>query len=166
LYSLLHPRRVTEFSYRHGGDGATSANIFVSFQAKEGASVPEDKEVVLEALNKKGFKVVDFSQNELAKAHARYLSGGRAALKTQTELLYRFEFPEAPGALSKFLQTIPEGWNISMWHYRNCGHDIGRVLVGIIINPQDKESFNSFLTRLGYIYYEETDNTAYLQFLR
>jgi len=132
-------------------------------------SISEDKQVVMALLNQKGFNATDLSENELAKAHARYLSGGRAALRSQTEVLYRFEFPEAPGALNKFLQTVNthnKELNISMWHYRNCGHDIGRVLAGILINPEDKESLGDFLKRLGYTHYEETDNTAYIQFLR
>jgi threonine dehydratase len=160
---------VTEFSYRHGGDGATTANVFVSYQAKDGVAVSDDKKVVIDTLAVKGYIVVDLSENELAKAHARYLSGGRASIKNQNELIYRFEFPEAPGALNKFLHTLTQhnkGWNISMWHYRNCGHDIGRILIGILVTPQDRQSFEEFLSKLGYTYYEETENTAYQQFLR
>ena len=111
--------------------------------------------------------MVDLSNNEMAKAHARYLSGGRANMKH--ELLYRFEFPEAPGALNKFLHTLSEhnqGWNISLWHYRNCGHDIGRVLVGLLVVEEERDAFMKFLSNLGYTYYEETTNVAYNQFFR
>lgn len=167
LYALLYPRNVTEFSYRHSGDKSHEANIIVSFQAKAGSQIVDDRKILSGLFVEKGYKVVDLSNNEMAKAHARHLSGGRANM--QHEVLYRFEFPEAPGALNKFLHTLNhhnQGWNISLWHYRNCGHDVGRVLVGLLVQPEQRESLKSFLNNLGYAYYEETGNTAYMQFLQ
>ena len=168
LYALLYPRNVTEFSYRHSGDGASEANVIISFQAKLGVPINEDKKTIGLILESKGYKLVDLSNNELAKAHTRHMSGGRAGMQHE-EVIYRFEFPEAPGALNKFLHTLNhhnQGWNISMWHYRNCGHDIGRVLVGLLVKEEEKPNFQIFLKNLGYTHYEETHNTAYLQFLR
>ncbi|KAI8872703.1 threonine dehydratase [Ramicandelaber brevisporus] len=108
----------------------------------------------------------DLSHNELAKSHARYLVGGRSSVPN--ERLFRFEFPERPGALKRFLGELQAGFNISLFHYRNIGSDNGRVLVGIQV-PSDAESklqFDQFLQRLGYPYVEETDNAVFDQFLR
>jgi len=172
LYSQIHPRNVTEFSYRQGG-GSTQANVFVSFQAKTGRTLDEDKPLLQEQLLQKGYVVTDLSMNEMAKAHARHLAGGRFFRLDKDpkmhELVYRFEFPEAPGALDKFLHNINhfnQGWSISMFHYRNHGHDFGRVLVGLLVHDDERPAFQAFLDNLGYTFYEESQNTAYIQFLQ
>jgi len=174
LYSAIFPRNVTEFSYRYGGTEG-SANIIISFQAR-GA---DDLEAVTVDLAAKGFGVTDMGQNELCKAHVRYLAGGRSP-DVGNERLFRFEFPEQPGALSRFLESLDKGFNVSLFHYRNHGDDFGRVLVGI--QPDDKKSpgppsavkvqpatpvdpFEEFLDNLGYNYIEETDNPARTFFL-
>lgn len=175
LHSLLHPRNITEFSYRH--NGASSANIFVSLQTLPGKNQSEDKKYIADLLASKGYYVSDLSRNEMAKAHARHLVGGRGlesiilseGTKQLQELLYRFEFPEAPGALDKFLTTVSkfnEGWSFSLFHYRNHGHDFGRVLVGLLVEKSEMKAFESFLDNLGYNYYDETNNIAYSQFLK
>ena len=113
------------------------------------------------------FEVVDLSSNEMAKAHARYLAGGRAP-HVKHEQLYRFEFPERPGALHAFLTDLSKGWNVSLFHYRNQGGDIGRVLVGMQVAPEEEREFAAWLTtlaKLGYSYYQETRNPVYHQFL-
>jgi threonine dehydratase len=112
----------------------------------------------------------------MAKAHARHLAGGRAHIVANTEarpfteLVYRFEFPEAPGALHKFLESLQKlnrNWSISLFHYRNHGHDFGRVLVGLLVNlEEEKEDFQEFLNQLGYSNVDETNNSAFLQFLK
>lgn len=185
LYSLIHPRNVTEFSYRH--NGSAFANVFVSYQALKGKNVAEDKTSVYDLLSDQGYIVTDLSENEMAKAHARHLSGGRAMginpntgigcpdFDAKEELVYRFEFPESPGALDKFLHTVTTcnqqsgcatSWSISLFHYRNYGHDFGRVLVGLLVKPEEMPAFEIFLEKLGYTYYNETQNSAYLQFLK
>ena len=172
LYKRIYPRNVTEFIYRH--NGSSKANVFVSFQALSGHSSQQDKEAVCKDLITEGYIVTDLSSNEMAKSHARHLAGGRATsdILNDTEikeLVFRFEFPEAPGALNKFLDTINQfnqGWSISLFHYRNHGHDFGRVLVGLLVKDSEKVAFNLFLQKLGYTYYEETNNIAYTQFLR
>jgi threonine dehydratase len=170
LYQLIYPRNVTEFSYRH--NGRNTANVFVSFQALVGTSIRKDKETIQHLLTTHGYTVEDLSNNELAKAHGRHLSGGRSYQtwgNEFTELLFRFEFPEAPGALDKFLHTLNhfnQGWSISLFHYRNHGHDYGRVLVGLLVQSNERQAFDEFLTNLGYSYYEETNNHVYQQFLR
>jgi len=107
---------------------------------------------------------VDLSDNELAKLHVRHTVGGHAPGVTN-EILYRFEFPERPGALIKFLNSMSHGWNISLFHYRNHGADYGRVLVGMQVPPRDKPVFKAFLARLGYPNSDETRNPAYRLFL-
>lgn len=172
LYKRIYPRNVTEFIYRH--NGCSKANVFVSFQALSGQSSQQDKEAVYKDLIGEGYIVTDLSSNEMAKSHARHLAGGRATSDVLNdtevkELVFRFEFPEAPGALNKFLDTINQfnqGWSISLFHYRNHGHDFGRVLVGLLVKDSEKVAFNLFLQKLGYTYYEETNNIAYTQFLR
>ncbi len=109
------------------------------------------------------YDVLNVSDNELAKAHARHMVGGRA--KVDDERLFRFEFPETPGALQKFLDKLPSNINISLFHYRNYGHDIGRVLVGMQVPSSDSKAFTKSLDDLGYIYFEETNNEVYKQFL-
>ena len=115
-------------------------------------------------LREKGYAVLDLSDNEMAKLHVRYMVGGRAP-EVVDEVLYRFEFPERPGALLHFLSQMGSRWNISLFHYRNLGADYGRVLVGVQVPPADAGRFQKFLADLGYPWEEETGNPAYRLFL-
>lgn len=155
----LGRRSVTEFNYRY--EDPTRAQIFVGFSLTQGR--PE-REAVIRQLRESGFPVTDMTDSEMAKLHVRYMVGGHAR-GIQNELLYRFEFPERPGALVKFLQAIGTRWNISLFHYRNHGSDSGRVLAGIQVPPIDREAFLLHLNELHYPYIEETNNPAYRMFL-
>ena len=119
---------------------------------------------LVKTLSKQGFRALDLSRDELAKLHVRHLVGGHAPLANH-ELIYRFEFPERPGALLKFLQSMGSGWNISLFHYRNHGADYGRVLVGMQVPPAQMRAFHRFLRALGYPYVDESKNPAYRLFL-
>ena len=156
---LLGKRSVTEFIYRY--DEPPDAHVFVGVEVKNAA----EKERLLASLESHGIRTLDLSDNEMAKLHLRHLVGGRAP-RAENELLYRFEFPERPGALMRFLDSMGEGWNISLFHYRNHGADYGRVLAGIQVPPGDKRAFREFLARLGYASWDETANPAYELFLR
>ena len=166
----MRPRNVTEFSYR--GNSSDQANVFMSVQSQRGSPIEEDKSDLLRDLDARGYTITDLSANEMAKAHARHLAGGRPTTKRtdfMNELIYRFEFPEAPGALENFLDVLHEhnqGWSISLFHYRNHGHDFGRVLVGLLVPDQDFEAFEAFLANLGYKSHRECDNDAYKIFLQ
>ena len=161
MYSKIWPRNVTEFSYRF--ESNQEANVFVSFQPL--IHVDNDFEKVMDDLNESNFACTDISRNELAKTHIRHLAGGRSGCAH--ERLFRFHFPEAPGALQRFLGALNMKWNISLFHYRNYGDDFGRVLVGIQQTQSDHcEGMNVFLRELGYHYIEETHNPAYTKFLR
>jgi len=111
-----------------------------------------------------GYTVVDMTHNEMAKLHVRFMIGG-SGQGLEHELLYRFEFPERPGALLKFLQSIGTTWNISLFHYRNHGADYGRVLAGIQVPPPERAEFLRHLAELKYPYSDETANPAYRMFL-
>jgi threonine dehydratase len=152
-------RAITEFNYRYAGPAA--ARIFVGVRLSEGA---EEKRQIVAHLEARGYPVVDMSDNEMAKLHVRYMVGG-GALGLPDERIFRFEFPERPGALLQFLSAMPAGWNISLFHYRNHGADHGRVLAGIQVPPADRVRFDAFLAKLGYPFDEETDNPAYRLFL-
>ncbi|MHB8745166.1 MAG: threonine ammonia-lyase, biosynthetic [Gammaproteobacteria bacterium] len=152
-------RSVTEFNYRYADD--RQAHVFAGVELSEGAA---EKDALIQSLRDKDYPVIDLTDNEMAKLHIRHLVGGRAAGAAQ-EILYRFEFPERPGALLKFLTRLGERWNISLFHYRNHGAAYGRVLVGIQVDHKDKKRFQNFLDELGYAYWEETDNPAYTLFL-
>jgi threonine dehydratase len=156
--SLLGPRSITEFNYRYAGP--ESAQVFVGVQVQD----RDETARLIKALRRSGLTAHDFSDNELAKLHVRHLVGGHAP-GVDHEILYRFEFPERPGALIKFLSAMSHGWNISLFHYRNHGADYGRVLVGMQVPPRDKKKFQAFLARVGYPYYDETRNPAYRLFL-
>jgi threonine dehydratase len=156
---LLGKRSVTEFVYRY--DEPPDAHVFVGVEVKNAA----EKEWLLANLDSHGIRTLDLSDNEMAKLHLRHLVGGRAP-RAENELLYRFEFPERPGALMRFLDSMGEGWNISLFHYRNHGADHGRVLAGIQVPPGEKRAFRDFLERLGYASWDETANPAYELFLR
>ncbi len=156
--ALLGPRSVTEFNYRYAD--AREAHVFVGVQVHD----RDETARLVRSLRRHGLKTLDFSDNELAKLHVRHLVGGHAP-NVAHEILYRFEFPERPGALMKFLNSMRHGWNISLFHYRNHGADYGRVLVGMQVPPRDKAAFKAFLARLGYPYSDETRNPAYRMFL-
>jgi threonine dehydratase len=119
---------------------------------------------LLATLTKRGYLVLDLSGDELAKLHVRHMVGGRVP-GLRDELLYRFEFPERPGALLAFLQAIGRKWNISLFHYRNHGSDYGRVLAGVQVPVDERGEFASHLAALGYAHWEETSNPAYRLFL-
>ena len=152
---LLEHHSITEFNYRY--DTKDQARIFVGVALSEGLA---EKKIFLEKLSN-SFDVLDMSDNSIAKTHIRYMVGGRADCKN--EVLYRFEFPERPGALLNFLKKIGSKWNITLFHYRNHGADFGRVLIGLQSNDIDEleQSFDE----LGYFYQNETDNKAYQYFL-
>ncbi|MBC7780976.1 MAG: threonine ammonia-lyase, biosynthetic [Proteobacteria bacterium] len=156
--SLLGPRNVTEFNYRYADP--REAQVFVGVEVKSRRETSE----LIKALVRAGLPAQDLTDNEMAKLHVRHLVGGRAP-SVDDEIVYRFEFPERPGALLRFLECMSGGWNISLFHYRNHGADSGRVLVGMQVPSKDKAAFARFLSKLGYRYQEETDNAAYRLFL-
>jgi threonine dehydratase len=158
LCEAVGRRSVTEFNYRISD--ADSAHVFVGLTISSAA----EPDRIAAGFRKKGFPTLDLTLNEMAKTHLRYMVGGRSGL-AEHELLYRFEFPERPGALIKFLSAMSPEWNISLFHYRNQGDDYGRILVGIQVPPADKKAFKAFLDTLGYPYWNETDNPAYQLFL-
>ncbi|MBV1774409.1 threonine ammonia-lyase, biosynthetic [Burkholderiaceae bacterium DAT-1] len=155
---LLGNRSVTEFNYRYSNP--THAHIFVGLQIQNRAEVTE----LVKLLNDNDFRTLDLTDNEMAKLHIRHLVGGRAP-EARHELVYRFEFPERPGALLNFLTQMGRGWNISLFHYRNHGADYGRVLVGMQVPPGEAQAFQAFLDSLGYDYADERNNPAYMLFL-
>ena len=155
----LGNRSVTEFNYRY--ETQQAAQIFVGFGLSEGH--PE-REAVVRSLRESGYTVTDMTDNEMAKLHVRYMVGGHVR-GIQNEVLYRFEFPERPGALMRFLRAIGSRWNISLFHYRNHGSDYGRVLAGIQVAPADRGDFLQHLNELHYAYADETANPAYRMFL-
>jgi len=155
----LGKRSVTEFNYRYAG--SEGAQVFAGFALSQGRA---EKDAVVAALRGAGFTVTDMTGDELAKLHVRYMIGGHAR-GLEHELLYRFEFPERPGALLRFLQSIGTRWNISLFHYRNHGSDYGRVLAGIQVPPGERAEFLQHLKELHYAYVEETTNPAYRMFL-
>jgi threonine dehydratase len=156
---LLGPRSVTEFTYRYGD--LRAAQILVGLALTKGKS---ERDELLRSIADAGFAVRDMTDNEMAKLHVRYMVGGQAR-DLADERLYRFEFPERPGALLKFLQAIGAAWNISLFHYRNHGSDYGRVLAGIQVPLETRTDFLLHLNELHYAYTEETDNPAYKIFL-
>jgi threonine dehydratase len=156
--SLLGARNITEFNYRY--DDPKLARVFVGLQIQ---GTDEIQKLVAQ-LKKHKLDALDLTDNEMAKLHVRHLVGGHAPLASN-ELIYRFEFPERPGALMNFLNSMSHDWNISLFHYRNHGTDYGRILVGIQVPPKEKPSFRKFLEKLGYRYWDETRNPAYKLFL-
>ncbi len=152
-------RGITEFNYRYSD--SRKAHIFVGVELRHGAD--EHAELVAK-LTRLGFPLVDLSDNEMAKLHVRHMVGGSAA-KIENERIFRFEFPERPGALLDFLKAIGTDWNISLFHYRNHGSDYGRILAGIQVPDEDSDELEAHLADLGYSYSEESDNPAYAMFL-
>lgn len=155
----LGKRNVTEFNYRYYDN--KQAHIFVGVQTKPDT---DTKEQLLEQLQNAGYPVVDLSDNEMAKLHIRHMVGGHAEA-VKNEVVYRFEFPERPGALLNFLNKLGQRWNISMFHYRNHGAAYGRVVVGLQVPTNERDKVPEFLTDIGYPYWEETENPAYQLFL-
>ena len=155
---LLGERNVTEFNYRIAD--ADQAHIFVGIATQKAS----DSAVIAKSFTKSGFNTIDLTQDELAKSHLRHMVGGRSQL-AKNELLYRFEFPEKPGALMKFLTSMAPNWNISLFHYRNHGADYGRILIGMQVPSSDKKELKKFLAGLGYPHWDESDNPAYKLFL-
>ena len=156
---LIGMRGMTEFNYRYAD--AKNAHIFVGIQLQNGLV---EKNELLALLHDKDYLVEDMTDNEMAKLHIRYMVGGRGN-GVANERLFRFEFPERPGALLRFLNYMGERWNISLFHYRNHGAAYGRVLVGIQVPAEDEQRLQDFLQDLGYSWWEETNNPAYSMFL-
>ena len=157
--TILGNHNITEFNYRYAD--AKNAHIFVGVQIPPDTA--EAKKLVA-TLRQHGYATLDMTDNEMAKLHIRHLVGGRAP-NAVDEILYRFEFPERPGALMNFLDKMGGRWNISLFHYRSHGADFGRVLVGMQVPRKAKRNFQKFLDNLGYEYVEETKNKAYRLFL-
>lgn len=155
----LGRRGITEFNYRYAD--AEQAQVFVGIKLTQGEA---EKDEILRELEGKGYPVLDLTDNEMAKLHLRHMVGGHA-VGVRDERVFRFEFPERPGALLNFLTRMGQSWNISLFHYRNHGAAYGRVLVGMQVPPGDERAFRAFLQELGYPWTEETDNPAYRLFL-
>jgi threonine dehydratase len=159
LASLLGEHSITEFNYRMSD--TSEAHVFVGVAADNSAEIAS----ILSNLGANGFTALDLSDNDLAKEHLRHMVGGRSAA-ADDERLYRFLFPERPGALLRFLDAMQADWNISLFHYRNQGSDVGRVLVGIQVPSASEPAFEAFLHTIGYPNHSESDNLAYQLFLR
>ena len=155
----LGKRSVTEFNYRFAGND--EAHVYLGLQIDPG----EDRQAVADSLVDAGYRVADMTGNEAAKLHVRHMVGGRA-FGSKPELLYRFEFPERPGALLRFLNGLGSRWNITMFHYRNHGSAWGRVFAGFEAEEADRARLATYLDRIGYRYWEETGNPAVELFLR
>jgi threonine dehydratase len=159
LCELIGSRSVTEFNYRISD--ASEAHVFIGIAIAQ----REEAERIERNFVRHGFATVDLTDDDLAKEHVRHMVGGRSAL-ARDERLYRFDFPERPGALMRFLDAMQPDWNISLFHYRNQGADHGRILVGLQVPRGDERALREFLDRLGYSYADESDNPAYSLFLR
>jgi threonine dehydratase len=155
--AALGPRVITEFNYRL--NSRSRAEIFVGMSTRS----REDAREVLSKLNAMGYETSDLTGSEMAKLHVRHMVGGHASV--QRERLCRFEFPERPGALLQFLDTLGGRWNISLFHYRNHGSDAGRVLAAFEVPPSDDAAFEGFLADLGYFYQVADGDEAYRRFL-
>ena len=159
LCLTIGQRNVTEFSYRISDE--QEAHVLVGLAIKDRREVPE----ISQALAAQGFNALDLVDDELSKEHVRYMVGGRSRL-CGNERLYRFEFPERPGALMRFLSLMHPNWNISLFHYRNQGADYGRILVGIQVSDEELVAFEDFRDSLGFRCVDETTNPVYRLFLR
>jgi threonine dehydratase len=155
---LVGPRNITEFNYRISDD--SEAHIFVGIEVADRA---EARKIATD-FGQQGFPTIDLSDDELGKLHIRHMVGGKSAM-ARDELLYRFEFPERPGALMRFLSALAPNWNISLFHYRNHGADYGRVLVGLQVPKKEMKAFREFLATLGYRNWNESNNPVYKLFL-
>ena len=152
-------RSITEFNYRYSN--SSKAHIFVGVELHHGYA---ERQELIDKLRSLGYRLEDLSDNEVAKLHIRHMVGGPAT-GLENERLFRFEFPERPGALLDFLQAVGIDWNISLFHYRNHGSDYGRILAGIQVPPEEAEELESHLSKLGYAHWEESSNPAYAMFL-
>ena len=152
-------RGITEFNYRYSD--SKNAHIFVGIELRRGNA---ERQEIIRTLRHAGYPVVDLSDDEMAKLHIRHMVGGRS-LGLANERLFRFEFPERPGALLDFLNAIGTEWNISLFHYRNHGSDHGRILAGIDVPQEETADLEAHLAALGYAHWEESDNPAYAMFL-
>jgi threonine dehydratase len=155
---LIGPRSVTEFNYRINDEQV--AHVFVGIQIP----TQDESGKIARNFERHGFSTLDLTHDELAKVHIRHLVGGKSAL-AHDELLYRFEFPERPGALMRFLDSLAPNWNISLFHYRSQGGDVGRILVGLQVPKKEMKAFRTFLASLGYRNWDETGNPVYKLFL-
>jgi threonine dehydratase len=156
--ALIGSRNVTEFNYRYGDP--EKARVFVGLSIHN----RDETRQLVRRLQGAGLETLDLSDNEMAKLHIRHMVGGRVR-EVRDEMVYRFEFPERPGALMNFLTRMTHSWNISLFHYRNHGADFGRVLVGMQVPGTDKRAFRSFLNQLNYRHWDESGNPAYELFL-
>ena len=165
LCEILGNRSLTEFSYRMGE--RSTAEIFLGVEVEDA----KDRELLINKFKKSNIPCLDLSKNELAKVHIRHMVGGRLpdtkkiTNENHKELLYRFEFPERPGALMKFVDTLKAQWTISIFHYRNHGADIGRIVIGVLVPNTEIQDWEFFLKELGYPSWDETENPAYKLFL-
>ena len=155
---LVGPRHITEFNYRISHK--KEAHVFVGLQVSD----RNESARIMQTFNRNNFATIDLTDDELAKLHIRHMVGGKSPL-AQNEQLYRFEFPERPGALMRFLSSMQPGWNISLFHYRNHGADYGRILIGLQVPGNEMKAFRAFLTSTGYPYKNETNNPVYKLFL-
>jgi threonine dehydratase len=155
----LGKRSITEFNYRFADKQQAQVFVGVSISGRD------EKEALFTSLQQAGYQLTDLSDNEMAKLHVRYMVGGHA-VEVVNESLYRFEFPELPGALLNFLSKLGQKWNITLFHYRNHGAAYGRVLIGVQVPDQQHDEFQRFLEALGYAYWKETANPAYQLFLK
>ena len=162
LYNIIHPRNVSEFSYRFCDP--EEAQIFLGFFPLKVSQRDEEVDSILRNLTAQEMRGHDITNDEFAKCHLRYLAGGRS-ITTSNEQLLRFNFPERPGALAKFLNTLSNDFNVSLFHYRNDGGDLARVLVGLQVPKDDMKEYKEFLNKLGYPYVDETNNPIYKEFL-
>ena len=157
---IIGKRSISEFNYRFANE--KSANVFVGVKTDE---IEEDSKCIFEDLSNNKYSYIDLTQNEVAKLHLRYMVGGKPT-SIINEKLFRFEFPEKPGALLNFLNKMKKDWGITLFHYRNHGSAFGRVLVGIDIGNDSENSLEEFLQDLDYKYTEETQNEGYSSFLK
>jgi len=166
LCETLGRRSLTEFSYRMSED--RTAQIFMGVEVSD----TKDRELLIVKIKNKGFHCQDLSNDELSKVHLRHMVGGRLPRSINEifkgeyrELLYRFEFPERPGALMRFVNSMRPEWTISIFHYRNHGADTGRIVIGVLVKESEMENWNEFLQKVGYKNWRETNNPAYKLFL-
>lgn len=158
--TMIGNHSISEFNYRYASDNEAHIFVGVKFENAE-----KQKPIMINELTAENYPVTDLSDNEMAKLHVRHMVGGRSP-ELLDELIYRFEFPERPGALLKFLSMMGSQWNISLFHYRNHGAAYGRVLIGAQVPASEVHEFKGFLHELGYAYYDETDNPIYGLFLK
>ena len=158
--NALGRRNITEFNYRYAD--MASAQVFVGLSVVPGG---DDLAELIAELEGKGYGVEDFTDNEVAKLHIRYMVGGHAPGGVGDERVYRVEFPERPGALAKFLSGLGQAWNISMFHYRNHGAAFGRILVGVQVPGRERRAFEKVLDGIGFRHWDETENPAYQLYL-